>query len=57
MTTILDKKETVRDKTLEFLKYENEYSALSHAPLTLDAKEAEKVREIFYIIKNIVKFT
>ncbi|KAJ0171089.1 hypothetical protein K1T71_013288 [Dendrolimus kikuchii] len=43
MTTIVDKNETIRDNTLEFLKFENEYSALTHAPVPLGTKEDEKV--------------
>ncbi|KAL0859578.1 hypothetical protein ABMA27_010715 [Loxostege sticticalis] len=42
ITVVSDKTEHARDQTLEFLKYESEYSAQIHAP-TLDTKDAEKV--------------
>lgn len=42
ITMVSDKTEHARDQTLEFLRYESEYSAQIHAP-TLDTKDAEKV--------------
>ncbi|XP_063834893.1 titin-like [Ostrinia nubilalis] len=42
ITVVSDKTTHARDQTLEFLRYESEYSAQIHAP-TIDAKDAEKV--------------
>ncbi|KAG6462715.1 hypothetical protein O3G_MSEX013427 [Manduca sexta] len=43
-TTVMDKTEkAARDQTLEFLKYESEYSAQAHVPATLEPKDTEKV--------------
>lgn len=49
----VEKKETsTRDQTLEFLKYENEFSSQTHAP-ALAPKDSDKVSQYFYTILQL----
>lgn len=49
ITISSDKKEQTRDQTLEFLKYESEYSAQIHAPTELGLQETDKVNFLHWL--------